>query len=255
MRQLVLPGCWPKKVQEAIDFLKRHEPIRGYFLAFSGGKDSIAIMKLCDLAGVKYDAYYSITTIDPPEILKFIRFNYPKVEWLRPKENFYKLVERKSPPLIKSRWCCDYLKEKAGIEIKKSYPLHITGIRAEESGARARRPRFDIHHKIPTTMNIKPIFNWTEGDVWSFIEDMGLSYPSLYDEGFGRIGCVICPFIMHKNQTKLNKHRDRWPAMYRAFENACRKWYENKESTDCRHGSFERYMKSYYTGFEELEDL
>ena len=40
------------------------------------GKDSIVIYDLAIRAGVKYDAHYSQTTVDPPEIQKFIK-NYP----------------------------------------------------------------------------------------------------------------------------------------------------------------------------------
>ena len=46
------------KVENAIEVLRTFEPREGYYLAFSGGKDSIVIKALCDLAGVKYDAHY-----------------------------------------------------------------------------------------------------------------------------------------------------------------------------------------------------
>ena len=54
------------KVQTAIGRLKAFEPPEGYFLAFSGGKDSQAVYHLAKLAGVKFDAHYSLTTVDPP---------------------------------------------------------------------------------------------------------------------------------------------------------------------------------------------
>jgi 3'-phosphoadenosine 5'-phosphosulfate sulfotransferase (PAPS reductase)/FAD synthetase len=37
----------------------------------------------------------------------------------------------------------------------------------------------------------------------SFIQKNKLPYPCFYDEGFPRIGCVICPFIMHRNPHQL----------------------------------------------------
>ena len=72
------------KVEIAIKRLKQFEPPEGYFLAFSGGKDSIVIKKLADMAGVKYDAHYSNTTIDPPELIRFMRQNYKDVDWIQP---------------------------------------------------------------------------------------------------------------------------------------------------------------------------
>ena len=48
------------KVQVAIDRLRAFEPTEGYYLAFSGGKDSQAVYHLCREAGVKFDAHYSL---------------------------------------------------------------------------------------------------------------------------------------------------------------------------------------------------
>lgn len=56
------------KVEESIRYLKAFEPHNGegYFLAFSGGKDSCVLKSLADKAGVKYDAHYYVTSVDPP---------------------------------------------------------------------------------------------------------------------------------------------------------------------------------------------
>lgn len=62
--QLTLDGRSPIDISIAI--LREFEPEEGYYLAFSGGKDSVALKHLCDLAGVRYDAHYSMTTVDPP---------------------------------------------------------------------------------------------------------------------------------------------------------------------------------------------
>lgn len=45
-------------VEVSIERLKAFEPPEGYYLAFSGGKDSVTIKALADMAGVKYDAHY-----------------------------------------------------------------------------------------------------------------------------------------------------------------------------------------------------
>ena len=61
------------KVKRAIDRLRTFEPPEGYYLAFSGGKDSQCIYHLAKEAGVKFDAHYNLTTVDPPELVYFIR--------------------------------------------------------------------------------------------------------------------------------------------------------------------------------------
>jgi phosphoadenosine phosphosulfate reductase len=79
----------------AIRRIQEYEPAAGYRLAFSGGKDSIVIKHLADRAGVKYQAHYSMTTIDPPEIYQFIRKYHPNVVWHRPKRSMFKIIEQK----------------------------------------------------------------------------------------------------------------------------------------------------------------
>jgi phosphoadenosine phosphosulfate reductase len=78
-----------KKVQNAIGILKQFEPEDGYYLAFSGGKDSICIYQLAKMAGVKFDSHYNLTTVDPPEVVRFIKTEYPDVEIHRPKESMW----------------------------------------------------------------------------------------------------------------------------------------------------------------------
>jgi phosphoadenosine phosphosulfate reductase len=96
------------KTEIAIKFLQDHEPEEGYFLGFSGGKDSIVLYDLAVRSGVNFKAYYSATGIDPPEVVKFIRDQYPDVEWLRPKTSFWTAIKNKGFPTKMARWCCDY---------------------------------------------------------------------------------------------------------------------------------------------------
>ena len=73
------------KLEVAIQRLKTFEPSEGYYLAFSGGKDSVVIKALADMAGVKYDAHYNVTSVDPPELVRFIKEKYPDVMWEYPR--------------------------------------------------------------------------------------------------------------------------------------------------------------------------
>ena len=233
-------------IQEAIGFLRQNEPPEGYFVGFSGGKDSIVTLELCRMAGVRHQAYYSCTMIDPPEVVKFIRQYYPNVSWLYPKLKFWEGIRRYGPPLRYARWCCTTLKKNPS----KQIPLanRVMGIRAEESKERAAQPRIGYIEKRKQFI-FKPIFNWMEWMIWDFIEGFSLPYPKLYEEGFDRIGCVVCPYVLHKNQSRLNQRRNRWPMMYKVFEHACRSWFESGR-VDKSYPTFDLFLEAYYRGFE-----
>ena len=137
-------------IQEAISFLRQHEPPEGYFVGFSGGKDSIVTKHLCQMAGVAFQAYYSCTRIDPPEMYPFLRENHPDVIWLYPKETFWTAIKRKSPPLPTQRWCCDVLKKDPSRDIPLK--VRVMGMRAEESFRRRQRPRVDFFKEYKQTV-------------------------------------------------------------------------------------------------------
>jgi phosphoadenosine phosphosulfate reductase len=82
-----IDGYVRDKVAIAIDRLRAFEPEEGYYLAFSGGKDSQCIYHLAVEAGVKFEAHYNVTGIDPPELVQFIRTNYIDVIRHMPKSH------------------------------------------------------------------------------------------------------------------------------------------------------------------------
>ena len=84
------PAGFDDRLQESIALMQKAEPLAlkynegGFFLAFSGGKDSQALYHVALMAGVKFEAFMSATSVDPPEVLRFVRSQYPKVTVLPP---------------------------------------------------------------------------------------------------------------------------------------------------------------------------
>ena len=128
------------KVQTSIDRLRAFEPPEGYYLAFSGGKDSVVCKALLDLAGCKYDATYRVTSVDPPELVRFIKNEHPDVKREIPRYDdgkpitMWNLIPKKlMPPTRMVRYCCTKLKESGG-----DGRMTITGVRWDESRSRKK---------------------------------------------------------------------------------------------------------------------
>lgn len=217
-------------VQRAIDRLKAFEPKEGYWLAYSGGKDSIVIKRLAEMAGVKFEAHYNVTSVDPPELVRFIKkqkdvyFDIPKDKNGKPITMWNLIAKKKMPPTRIVRYCCAHLKEASG-----KGRLTITGVRWAESVRRKNdrhlvdiaaakkenriiyndendeaRRMVESCYRTQKTM-INPIIDWTDEEVWQFIKEQKLEYCKLYDEGHKRLGCIGCPMDTHQKE-ELEKY-------------------------------------------------
>ena len=247
-----------KKVQKSIERLKLFEPPEGYYLAFSGGKDSVVCKRLLDMAGVKYDATYRVTSVDPPELVQFIKDKHPDV--LREIPHYddgkpitmWNLIRRKMiPPTRIQRYCCQHLKESGG-----DGRMTVTGVRWAESANRkanqgivtlqSRKAAKELQDNsfffnksggvVLTNDNedsrrvveqcykrhkttVNPIIEWSDRDVWDFIHDENIQYCGLYDEGFERLGCIGCPMARREGRSKEFARWPKYKEMYlRAFE-------------------------------------
>ena len=246
-RRVAQGAFWPgSKVQETLQFIREHSLGRKVFAGISGGKDSTVLLALMKMAGVKFEAWYSYTGIDPPEVLQFLKRNHPEVNIARPPKSFFSLIPRKGYPARTAKWCCDHLKKIP----TKDVPLghRFMGIRAEESTRRAGRPRIDEMKKPVKQMLYKPIFYWLEWEVWEFIDHYNLPYCPLYDEGFDRIGCAVCPVICRKDKLAVLHHMERWPKIYKAFEKAMKRLWDKKGADWWSEDSFEEFLDNWYRG-------
>ena len=238
-----------RKMEYSINLLQRAEKLAlaydnrgGYFLAFSGGKDSQTLYHIAQLAGVRFEGHMNLTSVDAPEVIRFVRKHYPEVELIKPKDSIYHVAERKQLlPTKKVRWCCEEYKEHAG-----AGKVTLIGIRRQESSRRKKRNEVEIDsRKYSGTLDgldeyrkakginitnateettigcisgkesllISPIINWTERDVWKFLNDVvRVPHCELYDQGWHRIGCINCPMASAKQKQIEN---ERWPHVRR----------------------------------------
>lgn len=254
----IKPIGFDEKLQHSLLLLQNAEKLalkydydNGYYLAFSGGKDSQALYHLAKLSGVKFKAHMNLTSVDPPQVIRFVRKHYPDVVKHAPEKSIYQLaVEKEILPSKRIRWCCEDLKETAG-----AGKVTLIGIRKKESARRAKRNEVEVtsrkfsgnlkgfevwqakeiekrEAKIIRKMKregkkinedefslkrdnvvkcingkdsilISPIFEWTERDVWYFLNNViKVAHCELYDMGYRRIGCILCPMSQLKQKVR-----------------------------------------------------
>mgnify|MGYP006185378141 CR=1 FL=1 len=85
--------------------------------------------------------------------------------------------------------CCGIRKMEPLERALKGKEAWITGLRREQSGARADVPLVDSSEP---RIKINPLANWTWGDVWHFVATHGLDYNPLHDQFMPSIGCAPC---------------------------------------------------------------
>lgn len=227
------------KINYSLEFLRKTEEMalsldadNGFYLAFSGGKDSQVLYHLAQMAGVRFKAHMNLTSIDPPELIRFVKKHYPDVELIKPRMSIYEMAKKKHIlPTRTKRWCCAEFKEMSG-----AGKVTLTGIRKQESSRRAKREEISTEIKRKRTEEtfdqwseheetmiacvggkdkiiVSPIIHWSERDVWEFLNKVvKVSHCVLYDQGYRRIGCICCP--MSPKRQKL-RELDRWPHVYR----------------------------------------
>jgi phosphoadenosine phosphosulfate reductase len=246
LREYTLFGM-TDKVQKSIERLKMFEPAEGYYLAFSGGKDSQCIYHLAKEAGVKFDAHFHMTSVDPPEVISFVREHYPDVILDPPPESMWRLIERKKiPPTRRIRYCCGVYKERGGM-----FKTVITGVRWAESVRRKKNRamlELNAYSKQKIMLNndndearrwfescvtqskhvLNPIIDWLTEDVWEYLNTNNIPHCRLYDEGFSRIGCIGCPMSGKKG---MLREFERWPKYYNAYLRAFDRMLENRRQT------------------------
>jgi phosphoadenosine phosphosulfate reductase len=112
--------------------------------------------------------------------------------------------------------CCHIRKVepfKRGIAGRKAW---VTGVRREQSAERALGESVSWDERYGL-WKISPLLDWTEEDVWAYINARNLPYNALHDKGFPSIGCAPCTRPV---EAGADPRSGRW-------------WWENPDSREC----------------------
>ena len=235
-------------VADSIKLLRENVPTDGqpYWGCFSGGKDSCVIKELARVAGVPVEWHYNVTTIDPPELVRFIRREHPDVSFDRPKHNFFTVALKRGFPTRRVRWCCEEFKEKRSPKGR----VLIFGVRAAESARRAKAWTPVTWHHRQNAPVVCPIIEWSDVHVWEYIRRENIPYCKLYDEGFKRLGCIGCPMA---GQAGREREFARWPGYERKWKQLFRDIWQRRTGSQQRDGR-EWFGNRFFDNWEEMWD-
>lgn len=229
--------------------LSEHRYKKPLMITYSGGKDSQVLVALAERAGINFEVVNSHTTADAPETVYFIRDRFKELEERgikctiimptykgKPVSMWTLIPQKLVPPTRIMRYCCAVLKETTGHN-----RFIATGVRwAESTQRKLNRGIMEINHRdkekrivmmadnsekrqlfetcaLKGKMTVNPIVDWSDEDVWDYMNAEHLPVNPLYCEGQKRVGCVGCPMA-----GKGGRQREfvRWPAYEKMYISA-----------------------------------
>ena len=234
-------------IDKTKEYVLQHLDLK-MFVSISGGKDSDVMKYIVDIALEElkqkgYDLNYNLiafnTTNETSDTYKYLKKHHhmTKENIISPKIGFYQwIVKDKNyfTPSMLVRNCCEIYKEGQlkTIMNKDETTLTFLGMRSNESWKR-KFYDWDLNDayikekgkaNFPVNwLRFLPIVKWTDEEIWLFILHNKLNYNHMYNLGFDRVGCAICPYMTDYTELLV---RYNYPKRYKKWEDILEKRYE-----------------------------
>ena len=196
-------------------FIEYRKKVDVFYVAFSGGKDSVVTLDLVSRAlphndfkvlfgdtGMEFpDTYETVNKVEEWCASENIDFLRAKSE-LDPEYTWKKF----GPPAQTMRWCCSVHKSTPQILLLRkitSNPnfkgLAFTGVRGDESASRSEYDTISLGEKVKGQYSCHPILEWNTAELFLYIYENNLVLNDAYKKGNSRAGCLVCPLAAGKN--------------------------------------------------------
>jgi phosphoadenosine phosphosulfate reductase len=212
---------------ELKDYLRKNRlPVN---VSFSGGKDSLASLILCQKVLPKIAVLFINTGLEFPETIDYVRHfckdHHLKLEEIQGDGSFFRQVKIFGPPAKDFRWCCKTNKLGPMTSfLKTHYPkgcVTIEGRRIYESFNRSTIKAVERNPYVPGQTALCPIRNWTALEVMLYIRWNKLVPNPLYEQDFERIGCWLCPASL---QSEFAHLRESHPKLHAHWTTCLKDW-------------------------------
>lgn len=212
----ILEGLVQDTIKKTYNTYEKYkEKVDVFYVAFSGGKDSVVALDIVQraLPHNSFAVLFGDTGMEFPDTYEVIE----KVQ-LECEEKGIKFLKSKSryspeytwrkfgPPSQTMRWCCSVHKTTPQILLLRDVignphfrGMAFTGIRGDESISRSEYDDVSLGEKVKGQYSCHPILEWNSAELFAYIFEQGLIVNETYKKGNSRAGCLVCPLAASKN--------------------------------------------------------